>query len=113
MEDTNPLPNQSTQSLRRVNKMENNKPSLAISKQQWMLIIVAVLVSRAVLYGTGLIGTHAYNPETVANLDLWKQICRFDCMWFQRIADDGYALVPTYMKGAMPPTGHLCRSLPI
>lgn len=79
--------------------MENNKPSLLISKQQWMLIIVAVLVSRVVLYGTGLIGTHAFNPETVANLDLWKQICRFDCMWFQRIADDGYALVPTYMKG--------------
>ncbi len=99
MEDTNQFPNHSTQSLRRACKMENNKPSLEISKQQWMLIIVAVLVSRAVLYGTGLIGTHAYNPETVANLDLWKQICRFDCMWFQRIADDGYALVPTYMKG--------------
>ncbi len=99
MEDTNQFPNHSTQSLRQANKMENNKPSLAISKQQWMLIIVAVLVSRVALYGTGLIGTHAYNPETVANLDLWKQICRFDCMWFQRIADDGYALAPTYMKG--------------
>jgi hypothetical protein len=79
--------------------MQQVKPNLAISKQQWVTILIAVIVSRVVLYSTGLIGTHTYNPETVANLDIWQQICRFDCMWFQRIADDGYAIVPSYMKG--------------
>ncbi|MBY6197796.1 hypothetical protein [Vibrio hangzhouensis] len=75
------------------------QPNLIISRQQWLTIFLAVLVSRVVFYSVGLIGTHVYNPETVAELDLWQQICRFDCMWFQRIADDGYALVPSYMKG--------------
>ncbi|GMQ46209.1 mannosyltransferase family protein [Vibrio sp. 10N] len=75
------------------------QPSLQISKQQWLTIVIAVVLSRTIFYALGLVGTHTYNPETVVNMDIWQQICRFDCMWFQRIADDGYALVPTYMRG--------------
>ncbi|MCL9775831.1 hypothetical protein [Vibrio methylphosphonaticus] len=78
--------------------MQHVQPSLTLSKQQWFTIFLAVIVSRTVFYSLGLAGTYAYNPESVVNMDLWQQICRFDCMWFQRIADDGYALIPTYMK---------------
>ncbi|MGF1750396.1 MULTISPECIES: hypothetical protein [Vibrio] len=79
--------------------MQYEQPSLTISKQQWLTILLAVIVSRTVFYSLGLIGAHAYNPESMTNMDVWQQICRFDCLWFQRIADDGYALIPSYMKG--------------
>ncbi|WP_239670868.1 mannosyltransferase family protein [Vibrio variabilis] len=90
---------ESTELQGKTRHVDNSLPSLMLSKQQWITLMVAVLLSRTVFYALGLIGTHAYNPETVANIDIWQQVCRFDCMWFQRIADDGYALLPSYMKG--------------
>ncbi|MFA0085179.1 hypothetical protein [Vibrio sp. 10N.261.51.F12] len=75
------------------------RPSLLVSKEQWITIVLAVVVSRLAFYVIGLLGAQAFNPESTAGLDVWHQVCRFDCIWFQRIADNGYDLVPTWMKG--------------
>ncbi|CAH0525618.1 mannosyltransferase family protein [Vibrio hippocampi] len=74
-------------------------PSLSLTSSQWWTVIAAVLLSRGVFYGFGLLGAHLFNPEVVADLPIWQQICRFDCVWFHRLAETGYDVAPSYMSG--------------
>lgn len=84
---------------------------LSISRYDWLLFVVAFVVSRVVLYAMGYFGAVHYNldagfaePLTVAQAlkdDIPSIFCQFDCGWFQSIADIGY---DTYPHGLS--TGH-------
>ena len=84
---------------------------LAISRRDWLLILVAFVVSRVVLYAIGYFGAMHYNVETdfidamniteAVDGDIQSMFCQFDCGWFQSIADVGY---DTYPHGLT--TGH-------
>ena len=84
---------------------------LSISRRDWMMILLAFVVSRLALYAIGYFGAMHYNVETdfidAINLvqavedDIPSMFCQFDCGWFQSIADVGY---DTYPHGLT--TGH-------
>lgn len=78
--------------------MHNPNSSIMLTKDQWITLLLAVITSRIVFAAFGLIGTYSFNPEAIKDIDIWHQMCRFDCVWFRRIAEDGYALVPSYMR---------------
>src|SRR5574344_934464 len=84
---------------------------LSIGRRDWLLILVAFVVSRVVLYAIGYFGAMHYNIETdyidamnitqAVDGDIQSMFCQFDCGWFQSIADVGYDTYPHGLK-----TGH-------
>ncbi len=79
---------------------------LSIGRKDWGMIVLAFLISRAVLYAIGFFGAMHYNVETdlidTTALNLAESIdvdipgifCQFDCGWFLSIADIGYDTFP-------------------
>ncbi|KJF98250.1 membrane protein [Photobacterium leiognathi] len=73
-------------------------PSIKISKQEWLMLIFAMVVSRTVIYCLGLWGVTEFASGHYAEQPLLQTICRFDCVWFYRIIQDGYDLVPQWLS---------------
>ena len=73
-------------------------PSIKITKQEWLMLIFAMVVSRTVIYCLGLWGVTEFASGHYAEQPLLQTICRFDCVWFYRIIQDGYDLVPQWLS---------------
>lgn len=71
------------------------RPSLAISSRDWLMIIAAFLLSRVALYGMGYFGVQLYGATDIGPLQAY---CQFDCVWFQRIIENGYDLYPRWLS---------------
>lgn len=71
------------------------RPSLAISSRDWLMIIAAFVLSRAALYGMGYFGVQLYGSPDIGPLQAY---CQFDCVWFQRIIENGYDLYPRWLS---------------
>ena len=75
-----------------------NLPSIKISKHEWFTIIIAVILSRIVIYSLGLWGVSEFASGQYAEEPLLQTICRFDCVWFYRIIENGYDLAPQWLS---------------
>ena len=75
-----------------------NLPSIKISQREWLTIIFAVIVSRTVIYCLGLWGVTEFASGHYAEQPLLQTICRFDCVWFYKIIENGYDLVPQWLS---------------
>jgi hypothetical protein len=71
------------------------RPSLAISSRDWLMIIAAFVLSRVALYGMGYFGVQLYGATDIGPL---QACCQFDCVWFQRIIENGYDLYPRWLS---------------
>ena len=71
------------------------RPSLRISSRDWLMIIAAFVLSRVALYGMGYFGDQLYGAPDIGPL---QANCQFDCVWFQRIIENGYDLYPRWLS---------------
>ena len=71
------------------------RPSLRISSRDWLMIIAAFVLSRVALYGMGYFGVQLYGAPDIGPLQAY---CQFDCVWFQRIIENGYDLYPRWLS---------------
>jgi hypothetical protein len=71
------------------------RPSLRISGRDWLMIIAAFVLSRVALYGMGYFGVQLYGATDIGPLQAY---CQFDCVWFQRIIENGYDLYPRWLS---------------
>ena len=72
-----------------------DRPSLRISGRDWLMIIAAFMLSRIALYGMGYFGVQLYGSPDIGPLQAY---CQFDCVWFQRIIENGYDLYPRWLS---------------
>ncbi|EOD56835.1 hypothetical protein [Aeromonas molluscorum] len=70
------------------------RPSLRISGHDWLLIFAAFALSRIALYGMGYFGVQLYGSP----IGPFQAYCQFDCVWFQRIIENGYDLYPRWLS---------------
>ncbi|MFM4804976.1 hypothetical protein [Aeromonas bivalvium] len=70
------------------------RPSLRLAGRDWLLILAAFFLSRLALYGMGYFGTQLYGPD----VGPFQAYCQFDCVWFQRIIENGYDLYPRWLS---------------
>lgn len=71
------------------------RPSLRISGRDWLMIVAAFVLSRVALYGMGYFGVQLYGATDIGPLQAY---CQFDCVWFQRIIENGYDLYPRWLS---------------
>lgn len=71
------------------------RPSLRISSRDWLMIIAAFVLSRVALYGMGYFGVQLYGAPDIGPLQAY---CQFDCVWFQRIIENGDHLDPRWLS---------------
>ncbi|CCN82519.1 conserved hypothetical protein [Vibrio nigripulchritudo SFn27] len=81
-----------------VDKTSSSLPDISLTKEDWFTIVLAVLVSRIVLYFIGLVGVDVFKTVDTSELTAWQTICRFDCVWFRRMIDYGYDLYPKWLS---------------
>ena len=70
---------------------------IRLTRKDWLNLIFAVIVSRVVIYALGLWGVNMFMTGHYAEQPLLQTVCRFDCVWFYRIIDNGYDLVPQWL----------------
>ncbi len=70
---------------------------IRLTRKDWLNLIFAVIVSRIVIYALGLWGVSMFMTGHYAEQPLLQTVCRFDCVWFYRIIDNGYDLVPQWL----------------
>ena len=59
------------------------------------MIVAAFVLSRVALYGMGYFGVQLYGATDIGPLQAY---CQFDCVWFQRIIENGYDLYPRWLS---------------
>ena len=59
------------------------------------MIVAAFVLSRVALYGMGYFGVQLYGTADIGPLQAY---CQFDCVWFQRIIENGYDLYPRWLS---------------
>ncbi|UJF18571.1 hypothetical protein L0B53_16385 [Vibrio sp. SS-MA-C1-2] len=82
-------------------------PPRRISRELFFTIVSAYLLSRIALYFIGLTGVEVFgtpdqanfiNGELISVQHLFQTVCRFDCVWFQRIIEHGYDTHPQWLR---------------
>ncbi|GAA4501204.1 membrane protein [Pseudaeromonas paramecii] len=86
---------------------------LHIGRRDWLLMLLAFVLSRVLFYAIGYFGAMHYNVETdlvdpiqqglldSVEVEIPQIFCQFDCSWFLGIGDVGYDPYPFGMT-----TGH-------
>ncbi|MGL5947773.1 MAG: hypothetical protein ACRCYV_01755 [Aeromonas sp.] len=71
------------------------RPALHLSRHDVWLVLAAFILSRVALYGLGYAGVQLYGSPSIGPFQAY---CQFDCVWFQRIIENGYDLYPRWLS---------------